>query len=81
VRTVAATYLGIIHEAADESVPALIAALSDPNVEVRRESATALGSFGSDALPALPSLKEAARDKNGEVAREAGRTIVRLQQK
>lgn len=81
VRTVAATYLGIIHEAADESVPALTAALSDPNGEVRRESATALGSFGSDALPALPLLKEAARDKNEEVAREAGRTIVRLQQK
>jgi HEAT repeat protein len=81
VRTVAATYLGIIHEAPDESVPALTTALSDPNGEVRRESATALGSFGSDALPALPLLKEAARDKNEEVAREAGRTIVRLQQK
>jgi HEAT repeat protein len=81
VKTVAATYLGIVHEAPAESVPALIAALSDPNGEVRREAATALGSFGSDALPALPMLKEAARDKNEEVAREAGRTIVRLQQK
>jgi HEAT repeat protein len=81
VRTVAATYLGIVHAAPDESVPALIAGLSDPNVEVRRESATALGSFGPAALPALPMLKEAARDKNEDVAREAGRTIVRLQQK
>jgi HEAT repeat protein len=81
VRTVAATYLGIVHAAPEESVPALIVGLSDPNGEVRRESATALGSFGSDALPALPMLKEAARDRNEEVAREAGRTIVRLQQK
>jgi len=81
VRTVAATYLGIVHAAPEESVPALIMGLSDQNGEVRRESATALGSFGSDALPALPMLKEAARDRNEEVAREAGRTIVRLQQK
>jgi HEAT repeat protein len=81
VRTVAATYLGIVHAAPEESVAALIAGLSDPNGEVRRESATALGSFGSDALSALPMLKEAAREKNEEVAREAGRSIVRLQQK
>jgi HEAT repeat protein len=81
VRTVAATYLGIVHAVPEASVPALIAGLSDTNEEVRRESATALGSFGSAAIPALPMLREAARDKNEEVAREAGRSIVRLQQK
>lgn len=81
VRTVAATYLGIVHAAPEESVPALIVGLSDANEEVRRESATALGSFGPDGLPALPMLREAARDKNEEVAREAGRSIVRLQEK
>lgn len=81
VRTVAATYLGIVHAAPQVSVPALIAGLSDPNDEVRRESATALGSFGTDALPALPMLREAARDTNEEVAREAGRSIVSLREK
>jgi HEAT repeat protein len=81
VRTVAATYLGILRHAPEESVPALITGLSDPNGEVRRESATALGAFESAALPALPMLKEAARDSNEDVAREAGRTIVRLREK
>lgn len=81
VRTVAATYLGILHAAPDESVPALVAGLSDSNDEVRRESATALGSFGAAAVPAIPMLKKAAGDKNEDVAREAGRAILKLQQK
>ena len=81
VRTVAATYLGIVHESPEQSVPSLIAALSDANVEVRREAATALGSFGAAALRAVPMLKKAALDKNEDVAREAGRAILKLQQK
>jgi HEAT repeat protein len=81
VRTVAATYLGILHASPDVSVPALITALSDSNVEVRRESATALGAFGPDALPALAALRTASLDKNEDVAREASRTIIKLQQK
>jgi HEAT repeat protein len=81
VRTVAATYLGILHAAPEESVPALMAGLSDSNVEVRREAATALGSFGAAALGAIPLLKKAALDKNEDVAREAGRAVLKLQQK
>jgi HEAT repeat protein len=81
VRTVAATYLGIIHEGADVAVPALVKGLADSDPEVRRASAAALGSFGAEALPALEALKKAASDKSDDVAREAGRSVVKLQQK
>jgi HEAT repeat protein len=79
VRAVAATYLGIVRDGADQAVPALIRALTDPDAEVRRASAAALGSFGESAAPALPALRKAAADRNEDVAQEAGRTIVRLQ--
>ena len=62
-------------------MPALMAGLTDSNVEVRREAATALGSFGAAALGAIPMLKKAALDKNEDVAREAGRAVLKLQQK
>ena len=81
VRAVAATYLGIIHEGAEQAVPALAEGLTDADPEVRRVSAAALGSFGADAAPALGALKKAASDRNDDVAREAGRSIVKLQQK
>lgn len=81
VRSVAATYLGIIHEGADKAVPALIEALRDPDVEVRRASAEALGSFGAEAESGLPALRKASSDKDPDVAREAGLAIVKLQGK
>jgi HEAT repeat protein len=82
VRAVAATYLGIIHEGPADTVPPLIAALSDPDPEVRRSSAAALGSFDPvAAAPALPALRKASTDRNEDVAREAGRAIVKLQAK
>jgi HEAT repeat protein len=79
VRTVAATYLGIIHEGAPDAVRALIEGLKDQDGAVRRASASALGSFGADAGPAIPALKKAANDKDPDVAREAGVTLVKLQ--
>ena len=82
VRTVAATYLGIIHEGADTAVPALIAGLADSDPEVRRASAGALGSFDPAlAAAALPALQKASTDKNPDVAREAGRAMVALKSK
>jgi len=82
VRAVAATYLGIIGQGANEAVPALIGGLNDPDPEVRLASATALGSFEPvAAAAALPALRKAARDKNTDVAREAGRTIMKIQGK
>jgi hypothetical protein len=81
VRAVAATYLGIIGSAPEETVPALTTALADQDPEVRREAATALGSFGAAAVSALPALRKAGGDENDDVAREAGRAIIRIQQK
>jgi HEAT repeat protein len=78
VRTVAATYIGIIHEQPAESIPALIAGLDDPEVDVRRAAATALGSFGEEAQSAMPALRKAAGDRDPELAREAGRSLIRL---
>ena len=82
VRTVAATYLGIIHDPAHDAVAALTAGLADPDPEVRRASAAALGSFEpSQAAPALSALRKASGDQNEDVAREAGRAVVKLRQK
>lgn len=79
VRAVAATYLGIMHEDADRSIPALIKGLSDTDPEVRLASAAAIGSFDpAAAAAALPALRRAARDENPDVAREAAVTIVKL---
>ena len=78
VRSVAATYLGIIHEGDELAVPALMKALKDPEPDVRRVSAEALGSFGDAAKPALPALRKATGDPDPEVAREAGVTLVKL---
>lgn len=81
VRTVAATYLGIIHAEPALAVPALIGALKDEEAEVRAAAATALGSFGADAQQALPALRKATADRHEEVAREAGLALVKLQGK
>jgi len=79
VRVVAATYLGIIHEAGDTAVPALVEMLADEDAEVRSAAAAALGSFGAAAEPAIPALKKAAADRDENVAREAGLALVKLQ--
>jgi HEAT repeat protein len=81
VRAVAATYLGIVGSAPEQTVPALTTGLTDEDPEVRREAATALGSFGGAATSALPALRKASTDANPDVAREAGRSIIRVQQK
>jgi HEAT repeat protein len=79
VRTVAATYLGIIAESPETTVPTLIAALKDDSPAVRAAAATALGSFPSAATEAIPALRRATGDKNPDVAREAGVSLVKLQ--
>ena len=81
VRTIAATYLGIIHQHGAEVVPVLTELLKDPDPEVRTAAARALGSFGADAAPAMPALRRSVGDKDENVAREAGLAIVKLQSK
>jgi HEAT repeat protein len=79
VRTVAATYLGIVHEQPGDAVPVLMKGLPDPDVNVRRASAAALAAFGADAEPAIPELRKTASDPDPDVAREASVTLVKLQ--
>jgi HEAT repeat protein len=79
VRSVAATYLGILHDDGLSVVPALIETLRDENAEVRAAAATALGSFEAQAALAVPALRKAAADRDENVAREAGLSIVKLQ--
>ena len=79
VRTVAATYLGIIEADGPSVVPALIETLDDEDPEVRAAAATALGSFPDQAKTILPALKKAREDSSEDVAREAGLAIVKLQ--
>ena len=79
VRTVAATYLGILGEDAASGVPVLLEALSDEDPEVRSAAASALGSFPSSAPKVIPALRRAIGDKNADVAREAGVSLVKLQ--
>lgn len=79
VRTVAATYLGIIGADSRTVVPVLIAGLQDPSAEVRAAAATALGSFPEASKTIIPALRRALGDDNADVAREAGVSIVKLQ--
>lgn len=79
VRTIAVTYLGIIHQDPEAVVPALAEMLKDEDPEVRTAAATALGSFGAAATSALPALRRAVGDRDENVAREAGLTLVKLQ--
>lgn len=79
VRTVAATYLGIIGEDGATVVPALIETLNDEDPEVRAAAATALGSFEGQAQAAIAALRKATSDRDENVSREAGLSIVKLQ--
>ncbi len=57
-------------EIEEKVVPALIIALKDNNVEVRREVAHALGKAGERAEKATPMLIEALKDESQEVRNE-----------
>jgi HEAT repeat protein len=76
VRAMGATYLGIVHDRAEESIRALLDALGDPDPTVRLAAANALAEFGETAGVAADALRKASGDKDPEVAREAGRALV-----
>ena len=76
VRTVAATYLGIIQDGADAVRPDR--GLDGSGGGRAPRAAAALGSFGADAAR-HPRAAEGGGDKDPDVAREAGVAIVKLQ--
>ncbi len=63
---------------AEQVVPALIEALQDENVYVRRDAARALGSFGEQAKPAVPALQTAQRDREASVRSAAAVALERI---
>jgi HEAT repeat protein len=72
VRDTAADALGRIGDAA---VPALIAALEDPDRDVRTQATRALARMGAKAESAIPALIEALNDDDKEVRQGAARAL------
>jgi hypothetical protein len=58
---------------AEPSTDVLTAALSDPNVRLRRAAAERLEAMGPDARAALPALRVARDEAQGEYKDSAGR--------
>lgn len=81
VRTVAATYLGIVKDDPKRAVPALASLLRDSDPAVRLAAATALEGWGPEAAAATAALRKATADKDPEVAREAARALIKLRGK
>lgn len=63
---------------AEQVVPALIEALQDENVYVRRDAARALGAFGEQAKSAIPALQAAQRDQEASVRSAAATALERI---
>lgn len=73
VRVRGAFLLG--QQAAPEGLPLLIAALEDPESEVRAAATTALGRYGPGAEGAIPALTYALQDKDWFVGCRAGEAL------
>jgi HEAT repeat protein len=80
VRNAAAYEISGMGPAAAAAVPALIAALDDPEASVRFPVTVALGEIGPAAKDAVPRLKKMMDDEiNDEVAAAAKRALRRIQ--
>jgi len=62
-----------------KALPDLVAALKDPDPEVRRVSATVLGSFGTDAASAAPDLNAALIDPSADIRRAALKALASVE--
>jgi hypothetical protein len=74
----AAVELGQLGPAAEDAVPALTAALKDPEFFVRYAAARALGQIGTRSPKALAALKAATKDEEQIVREAAAETYERL---
>jgi HEAT repeats len=80
VRNAAAYEIASLGPAAKPAVPALIAALDDPEPTVRFPVTVALGEIGPDAAAAVPRLKQMMFEEiNDEIAAGARRAIRHIQ--
>jgi len=62
----------------DLTVPALTAALSDPEPVVQSLASFSLSEMGSNALPALPTLVQLVTSTNASVATAARHALLRI---
>lgn len=77
-RNKAAYAIGGMGADARSAVPALIAALQDPEPTVRFPVCIALREIGPDAKAAVPALTEALDDRNDDVAAMARKALIRI---
>src|SRR5205809_2934017 len=70
-RVHAAMVLGLMGEQAQAAIPALVDALRDEDVQVRRMVTAALGEIGPPSRTAVPVLANSLRDRNEVVRRRA----------
>jgi HEAT repeat protein len=63
---------------ANEAIPALTAALSDPSGDVRRSAAVGLGGFGDKAKAAAPELQKLLKDRDARVRDSAATALHRI---
>ena len=59
-------------------VPALIAALKDPEGDVRRSAAVGLGTFGEQAKEAIPALQALESDRDPRLRISARQAVARI---
>ena len=74
----AAGALGTIGPAADDAAPALVAALKDPDDDLRRHAVYALGEIGPPAVETAPALVAVLKDPNVTVRRDAANALQRV---
>ena len=77
-RNAAAYALSGMGPEAKAAVPALIAALDDPEPTVRFPVCIALGEIGPEAREAVPALTKALDDRNDDVAAMARKAIIKI---
>ena len=77
-RNAAAYAIGGMGPAAKPAVPALIAALDDPEPVVRFPVCIALREIGPEAKEAVPALTKALDDRNDDVAAMARKAIIKI---
>ncbi len=77
-RAQAATVLGLLGDQAQAAVPALVEAIKDEEVQVRRIIVAALGEIGIAARSAVPALVASLRNRHDIVRRRAAQCLAEL---
>jgi len=79
LRLAAIRVLGVIGSPHSiQAIPALSAALADPNPRVRAKAAETLGKLGPAARSSVDPLRQALRDTNTEVQKAASEALLRI---